>query len=391
MASSVTVTLTNPGCKYGTCYDDVGVRAAAGERNVVRLSQTSRAGGWALVVEDSGAELSAGRGCHSVDAHTAQCDMTEFDSLYTSVKLGDRADRFDSSAFAWHVRAYGGAGDDTLVGGPEADGLAGGPGTNVLDGRGGSDYALFGGSVRNLRVDLTASGPQGGDGSRDILQSIENVRAPRADDAVLVGDAGPNELAAGARGLVNGQGDDDTLSAGEGGRLFAGPGDDTLTGGLDERTDARRPLRLIDCGTGVDSVAGVILGDLVNATCDTVRVGWFGYPFSRLVATPRRGQAFATLSYACDIPKTDCPLELVARIGDNDGTLVARRRDEFPYSPITWHDIALTLNATGRAELANRRRMRIVVFYREGPFKEKPRWYPRRGFSMVLKSEGASP
>jgi Ca2+-binding RTX toxin-like protein len=288
---------------------------------------------------------------------------------------------------------YGQGGDDVLIGGVSSDYLDGGTGLNRLDGGHGVDTAAFTGSSRGLRVDLASTAPQGRAGAADLLRGIENVAAAHAREARISGDAGPNYLSAGRSSRIDGRAGDDDLQIGPGGRMFGGPGSDTLDGGVGPSPHAPAPARRFECGTGGDDASFMRLDDLVREDCETIDPEGIGAnAFVKLVERPRSHESFATLRYGCYI-EDDCPLEIVARLGSSRGRVVGVTRVRIPYDRhgVVDHDYELRLNAAGRAVLRTRGRMRVFVYYREGPYGAFPGYTPREGFSAILRAEGARP
>jgi Ca2+-binding RTX toxin-like protein len=108
---------------------------------------------------------------------------------------------------------YGDEGDDSLIGAAGDDTLGGANGADVLSGGAGRDWAFYGDGADKV-VDLAAGTGVGGEAEGDTLISIENVIGGYGDD-VLIGDEGGNEL------------DGDIGSD----RLVGGTGADTLDGG----------------------------------------------------------------------------------------------------------------------------------------------------------------
>lgn len=178
-----------------------------------------------------------------------------FDHDLTPIRLiqffgGSGNDTFANNSNV-HCRAYGGDGNDILIGGSASDLLVGGPGDDDLDGQGGDDSIVGG---------LGDDALTGGDGN-DVLvagDGDDNLDGGLGDDS-LSGGVGDDELDAGdgndtldagpgADGLAGGDGND-RLAAGPGDDfLDAGPGDDTLLGG--DGND------FLDSGDGNDVLVG---------------------------------------------------------------------------------------------------------------------------------------
>lgn len=267
VASAGTLSNQERDCYDGShfCETTTLFRAAPGERNVISVS----GGSAGVIVRDAGAELLAGKGCLSLDAHAARCPAPDLD-----LALGDGDDTFAPAAYAGSVVVDGGASDDvitggvgrdrlqgddgadTLAGGPGDDFLTGGAGRDTVDGGDGRDRVSFFGGPPVL-VDLAAPGPDGPPSEPDALLGVEDVVGSEGADT-LRGDGGAN--------LLDGQAGDDTIS-GEAGSdvLYGGTGFDRLTGGTgddelatdDENAGTERQPggERADCGDGTDLVS----------------------------------------------------------------------------------------------------------------------------------------
>lgn len=255
--------------------------ADPGEANQVDINQASGT----ITVQDTGAVITAGDGCVSVDAHEVTCTITFIDGL--DVFLGDMGDSLvlTGDSQAWDVHGgggndtlqeacsgrcgflnagtgddvlegrdlAGGAGLDTLTGTDKRDFLSGGPGNDTLMGAGrhdeleagpgddfidggwGSDTLSFTFSSTGVSADLR-TGIAHDDEGTDTFENIEGLLGSAGADR-LSGDSHPNHLDGfvGADVLL-GRGGDDTLSEewccpnGED-RIIGGRGDDRIRGG----------------------------------------------------------------------------------------------------------------------------------------------------------------
>ena len=118
------------------------------------------------------------------------------------------------------LTAFGGAGNDSLVGGKGSDVLEGGAGNDTLTGGDGADFASYESSLAGVTVNLNlVLQGGGGDAAGDRLSKIENLKGSTSGDA-LTGDKNSNILL----GL-----DGDDL-------LLGGAGADILDGGADTDT-----------------------------------------------------------------------------------------------------------------------------------------------------------
>jgi hypothetical protein len=139
--------------------------------------------------------------------------------------------------------AYGGDGNDVLLGGINADTLDGGAGNDVLHGGFGND-SLAGGDGDDLLLAGAGDDVVRGDAGGDVLIAgggNDQVDAG-SDDDVVFGDAGDDRVAAGdghdlvfggdGRDEISGEGGDDFLEGSAGDDvLFGGAGDDLQSGG----------------------------------------------------------------------------------------------------------------------------------------------------------------
>jgi Ca2+-binding RTX toxin-like protein len=142
----------------------------------------------------------------------------------------------------------GNRGGDTVQGGDGDDTLRGGAGGDVLDGGAGIDAASYAGSKAGVTIDLATGAASGGDAAGDVFTGIEDlVGSSHAD--ILIGDDGNNTLAGGAGGDV----------------LDGGAGGDALDGGAG--IDAARFARS-NAGVTVDLATGATSGG--DAAGDTL-------------------------------------------------------------------------------------------------------------------------
>jgi hypothetical protein len=379
-----------PDCTH-FCETDIQYTALPGERNNVsanRVPGPPGSGVHEIVVRDLGAPLTPGQGCVALDAHTAQCEVYDDPDQpigYGTFDLGDRSDRLNASDFGAPVVARGRTGNDRIVGGTWPDSLDAGPGHDVLDGGPGKDYAVYRDLDPRLRVDLASTAPQGAPGSRDVLRSIENLDATKVTGAVLIGDAGRNDLRAGRDGVVVGRGGNDYLDVRSGGRIEGGPGNDSL--GESFEVGLHGAPRKLSCGGGSDFVTQTRLTDLVSASCEQIEPGYsIENVFDKLFPQPRRKHTIAILKYGCFIEE-NCPLTIVGRLGSADGRVLALRRIflRFDHNGVVQHRYALRLNPAGQTLLRRRKRLRLCVYFLEGPYRTSPRYLHRNGFTMMIR------
>lgn len=210
------------------------------------------------------------------------------------------------------LKLSGGSGDDTLDGSESGDLIEGVNGDDVLRGHGGNDrliadflvngddtieggggvdtFALPFNATNPLTLDLGMTAAQETGYGKDTVTGVENADGTGFGD-VLLGDAGPNELKAGAGDdLVDGRGGDDVLdgsadvdtlsyaSAPAGvaadlgaGTASGGDGADTLTGfenlvgsPFADTLTGSAAANAITAGTGADVVQALGGPDLVD-------------------------------------------------------------------------------------------------------------------------------
>jgi hypothetical protein len=263
--------------------------AAPGERNDVSVTNERPAGKPVQVTfHDEGATVEAGEGCVSVDDHTARCS----DVLVVQAQLGDQNDKlheYEPTEFLGllgAMRAFGGKGDDLLVGGPFWDELYGGGGRDELHGGGSTDVLSDG--DRSGATDESRPGPDvmdGGPGYGDMI-SYEQRTAPVTVDlrtGVPAGEKGEGDAISGFEYASGGAGNDRLTGNkgandifGNGGNdvlrglagqnaLLGGTGRDRLIGG--DQGDFFGPgpgLDSISCGSAIDNVDSPAAGELLG-------------------------------------------------------------------------------------------------------------------------------
>ena len=348
-ASAATVSLREiRGDRYTPGDARVSFIADAGERNVVALARD----GMSVLVRDAGAPLRPGAGCVALDAITARCSSALVIAA-ADVELGDLGDTFigandprylaarvsggdGADALTGPGNLQGGPGADTLTGSAIAESMSGGAGDDVLRGLGGDDtlsgdgdgdgadpgdvtagndqidggagidFVSYGASKAGVRIDLADPAPDGGEGERDVLASIENIIGGSGPDA-LSGDEGPNLVNGGdGADLLRGRGGDDRLNdgagidtlyggdgadrlsaAGAGDRAFGEAGNDSLTGGTGAAIDGGAGDDAFGfalgssyappvCGAGRDALAlAPQRGERIKIDCEDVHFGVF--------------------------------------------------------------------------------------------------------------------
>jgi Ca2+-binding RTX toxin-like protein len=173
---------------------------------------------------------------------------------------GSGADRFTNET-AIRCSAYGGTGDDILIGGSNNDSLHGQDGNDRLSGGNGIDY-LYGDNGHDR-----LSGEGGNDvifagaGNDNLLGGAGNDRLVGHDgNDVLSGGAGDDDLhGLDGNDVLYGNDGADELFGGEGfDRLYGQAGNDDLDGGIDWVHD------LLSGGTGSDTFVTEYVFELVD-------------------------------------------------------------------------------------------------------------------------------
>jgi len=407
-------TKTTPGYK-GSILTSQHVRfaGAPGERNAV----TVRADSGRVVFHDAAAEIVAGQGCTTPDAHTAMCSPREL-IVIVDVEAGDGDDAVTSEVPAGGAAPYidggpgddvlsgdenkgviaGGEGDDVLRAGGDLDVLWGGdgrdrleggdgndllhgdaavPASDTLDGGAGADTVHYSNHTEPVRVDLADEGPDGASGEEDVLREVENVEGGLGSDE-LRGDAQDNELDGSPASqrrrvgdVVEGRDGDDSLQGGAGDdHLRGGSGTDALEGWgghdrylggggndrllLDFDNLRRRTPDRLSCGAGSDLVSDPDIHDVVPRACERVELDFIGVS---LAPQPYRG---GQLHFRIDIKPDRSTIFgrcAVVRLGEPErvfGKTVAR----LPRRGVA--QVAVPLTPAGRAAL-RRRPARIPV------------------------------
>lgn len=298
---AVLAILATPGVGYGATAsvvsdsadlnDIVLYQAVPGEANQVVASVPAFR---MVTIHDSGATITAGAGCLSVDPHEVSCAVSDERCCGRNiVQLGDLDDTltlangfihgsFDVRGGAGEDtlnddclscgRLHGGPGNDTLTGGGlESGGLFGDGGNDTLIGSSPASVELFGGSGNDTlsagvgRADRLYPGSgddevDGGEGAFDLvsylvpipaagpitadlrtgivtgqgtdtLVGVEQVEGSSHADQ-LIGNSGPNVLrGAGGMDVLRGLGGSDRLFGGKArDSARGGPGSDILSG-----------------------------------------------------------------------------------------------------------------------------------------------------------------
>lgn len=210
---------------------------------------TASVTGDVLTLQDTGASITAGQGCTSVDVHTVTCQVPAGRlSRSFRAELKDKPDTFtvDSGESWW---ADGGRGSDTMTAicpGGFCGVLLGARGADLLEGK-----SLFGGEG-----DDTLTGTTG----RDSLSGEQG-------NDTLIG-MGGNDFLLGSKG-------DDSLDGGHGSdRIDGGFGNDNLFGSFgNDKMDGARGEDRLDGWDGDDRLHGGQESDLLRGRAGDDRFG----------------------------------------------------------------------------------------------------------------------
>ena len=283
--------------------------ATPGERNDVSVFNDRPQGQPVQVtVHDEGATVEAGKGCVSVDDHTARCS----DVLVVQAQLRDENDKlheYEPTRFLGllgAMRAFGGKGDDLLVGGTFWDELYGGggrdelhggdfndvisdgdrpgatdesrPGPDVLDGGPGyGDMIAYDQRTAPVTVDLSTGAPAGEQGEGDTISGFESAAGGSGADR-LTGNNQANDL------FGNGGNDVLTGLAGQN-SLYGGDGRDQLIGGYEgDFFEPGAGIDSLSCGLSLDNIASPVAGEFLDEACEAIgfaptpRARWNTFP-----------------------------------------------------------------------------------------------------------------
>lgn len=268
-------------------------QAAPGETNTPVLGSFSSR----FYVNDAAATLAvSGTGCSRSDLHTISCPDTGVTRLV--VNADDGNDSVDLS-LNWRglpSQLDGGAGNDTIKGGPGVDAVYGGSGDDSIRGNGGADAmaggdgidtVTYAGRSTGVTASLDGLANDGSAGEGDsVATDVENLIGTDFGDT-LTGDGADNALkGGGGADQLDGAGGSDTLSGDDGNDVIAA---------RDTQVDQ------VACGLGVDAVMADRI-DVAAADCESVELP------SLPVVIPPPGQ----LPPLLDVPAITVPAKPVA-------------------------------------------------------------------------------
>jgi uncharacterized repeat protein (TIGR01451 family) len=245
--------------------------ASSGEPNDVTASLTASQNAATFTISDQGAPVTAGSGCTSSTAHEAVCTTTGWSANIVSFNIA--TDDLNDSVLITQAPAgndianaiTGGAGDDTLAGGPGWDDLSGedgndllsgGPGPDNLSGGAGDDSLSGGDGSDHIKGGLGADVMSGGSGEDFALYSFDDHTADVT--VTLDGNANDGSAADGPPDQRdNVETDVEDVQGGEGNDTITGDGGDNLLDGFSGNDT-------LNGGGGNDSLDGSAGDDVLN-------------------------------------------------------------------------------------------------------------------------------
>ena len=179
---------------------------------------------------------------------TRTFDASEVNSI---VFVGLRGDDFFENQTAIPSRAFGNAGNDTLIGGSGADRLVGHTDNDIIRGNGGNDVLIAGNGDDNVDAGAGNDTVVGVRGFNIIQSGTGDDRVFGGEDTDQITDISGDDLLAGFDG-------NDTIRGGDGDDLiFGGEGEDILRGeDGDDRIYAGNGDDFISGGSGADNING---------------------------------------------------------------------------------------------------------------------------------------
>ncbi len=172
-------------------------------------------------------------------------------SVTSIVFIGRAGNDFFENTTAIPSRAFGQAGNDTLIGGSGDDTLAGNVGNDIIRGNGGVDRLIAGNGDDNV---------EGGAGNDTILGTagLNTLRGDTGDDLIFGGNDVDTIFGGDGDDQLSGNGADDTIRGGDGAdSVNAGPGNDDIDGeGGNDRLYGQAGDDTVVGGAGNDTVGG---------------------------------------------------------------------------------------------------------------------------------------
>lgn len=172
-------------------------------------------------------------------------------SVTSIVFVGRAGDDFFANTTSIPSRAFGQAGNDTLIGGSGNDTLAGNVGDDIIRGNGGDDRLVAGNGSDTV---------YGGDGIDTILGTagLNTLQGDAGDDLIFGGNDVDMIYGGDGDDQLSGNGADDTIRGGEGAdSVNAGPGNDDIDGeGGNDRLYGQAGNDTVVGGAGDDTVGG---------------------------------------------------------------------------------------------------------------------------------------
>ena len=205
-------------------------------------------------IHDSGAAITAGAGCVSVNANEVTCNPVDYQVF---ISLGDGADVFELTQGSLELHVDGGTGNDEMTACDDCQAhFDGHRGNDVLTG---ADALLNGGAGNDILTSVLG-GVIGG-GGHDILTSNSfHLWGGGGDDEITGGDAENHIVAGSGNDTLDAGGGDDVVSPGLGrNSVDGGPGRDLVT-----YWDIRTPV-LVNLAAGFASHIGLGHDDVLTS------------------------------------------------------------------------------------------------------------------------------
>jgi Ca2+-binding RTX toxin-like protein len=235
--------------------------ASPGEVNQVEIAIDVDAA--TVTIHDSGAAITAGAGCMSVNANEVTCFPVDYQ---VSITLGDLADTLELTEGGLELYVDGGSGSDEMTACDDCPAhFSGHRGNDVLTGT----HALLNGGAGDDVLTSVFGGPIGGSGDDILTSNSFHLWGGEGDDEITGGDGSNHIVAGGGNDMVVAGGGRDFVSPGLGSNTVdGGPGRD-LVSYWDVRTPVlvdlaagrARHLGDEDLLTGVEDARGSPLGD----------------------------------------------------------------------------------------------------------------------------------
>lgn len=181
--------------------------------------------------------------------------------------VGLAGDDFFENQTVISARAFGQAGNDTLIGGSGADRLFGNTDNDIIQGNGGDDFLVAGNGDDNIDA---------GAGNDRVLgiMGFNTIEGGTGNDSIFGGNDSDVITSVSGNNVLVGNGGDDRIQGGTGDdSVFGGSGDDTIFGqGGSDRIYAQAGNDFVSGGSGVDILGGNDGDDVLRGEQGTDRL-----------------------------------------------------------------------------------------------------------------------